>query len=204
MSEKIRSVAPMRVAKWGYIILSALFCVIGVLFIAFPLSSSAVIGRILGVVMVTFSAVKLVGYFSKDLYRLAFQYDLEFSILAAVLGIVILIKPTDVLDLIFIALGISFLADSLFKIRISGDARKFGIGSWWMILVLAVLTSAAGLVLVFLPKESQTILAVWLGISLLTDGILNLWTAVSTVKIVKHQMPDVIEVDYYETGDEVK
>lgn len=38
------------------------------------------------------------------------------------------------------------------------------------------------------------------GISLLTEGILNLSTVLTAVKIVRHQMPDVIEVDYYEEG----
>ena len=37
--------------------------------------------------------------------------------------------------------------------------------------------------------------AALLGISLLSEGILNLCVAVSTVKIVKHQYPDVIDAD---------
>lgn len=204
MSAKVRSIVPMRVAKWGYIVLSALFCVIGVLFIAFPQLSVIVVSRALGIVMVVFGGIKIVGYFSKDLYRLAFQYDLEFGILLGVLGLIVLVKPSDVLNFIFVALGIAILADGLFKIRISFDAKKFGIESWWAILVLAVATGTVGAVLMFLPKESQTALAIWLGISLLAEGILNLWVAVSTVKIIKHQVPDVIEVDYYETGDEMK
>lgn len=204
MSAKVRSVVPMRVAKWGYIVLSALFCVIGVLFIAFPRLSVIVVSRALGIVMVVFGGIKIVGYFSKDLYRLAFQYDLEFGVLLAVLGLIVLAKPSDVLNFIFIALGIAILTDGLFKIRISLDAKKFGIESWWAILALAILTGAVGAVLMFLPKESQTVLAVWLGISLLAEGILNLWVAVSTVKIIRYQQPDVIEAHYYETGDETK
>ena len=34
--------------------------------------------------------------------------------------------------------------------------------------------------------------------ALLSDGILNLSVAFSLVKIVKHQQPDVIDVEYYE------
>ena len=97
---------------------------------------------------------------------------------------------------VFIAMGILILADALFKIRIAMDARRFGIGAWWLILILAFLTAVAGLLLVFRPWESANTLTVLLGISLLSEAILNLCVAVSTVKIVKHQYPDVIDADF--------
>ena len=42
------------------------------------------------------------------------------------------------------------------------------------------------------------LITILLGICLLSDGILNLSVAFSLVKIVKHQQPDVIDVEYYE------
>ena len=36
----------------------------------------------------------------------------------------------------------------------------------------------------------------------MAEGILNLCVAISTVKIVNHQRPDVIEVTSYEVEDE--
>ena len=62
----------------------------------------------------------------------------------------------------------------------------------------AVLTGFVGLLLVFRPVESAQILTMLLGVSLLAEGILNLCVVVSTVKIVKHQHPDVIETEYRE------
>lgn len=198
---EMRSVTPMRVAKTGYIVMSVIFCVVGVLFIALPARSAVVIGKALGVAMAAFGVVKLVGYFSRDLFRLAFQYDLEFGILLIALGILVLTRTENVMDIICIAMGIAILADGLFKIQISVDSRRFGIRNWWLILTLAVITGAVGMLLVFRPWESVQALTVLLGISLLAEGILNLCVAVTTVKIVKHQQPDVIETDYYEVRE---
>lgn len=186
----------MRIAKYGYIAMSSVFCAAGILLIALPELSIAVIGRLLGIAMVLFGAVKLVGYFSGDLFRLAFQYDLEFGILLIALGSSVLLKPAGLMNFIFIALGIAILSDGLFKVQISIDARRFGIRSWWMILILALLAGAAGLALVFRPWESAKLLTILLGVNLLCEGILNLCVAVSTVKIVRHQRPDVIEADF--------
>lgn len=196
-----RSVTPMRIAKTGYIIMSVVFCVVGILFIALPERSAVVIGRALSVAMIVFGVIKLVGYFSRDLFRLAFQYDLEFGILLIALGIISLLRTGDVMDFICVAMGVAILADGLFKIQISVDARRFGIPSWWAVLLLAVAAGAVGLLLIFRPWESAQLLTVLLGAALLAEGILNLCVAVSTVKIVDNQRPDVIETEYYEVKE---
>lgn len=193
---RMRSVTPMRIAKIGYIVLSVVFCIVGVLFVARSDIGTQVLSLALGIAMIVFGGIKIVGYFSKDLFRLAFQFDLELGIISAVLGIIVLLNPFGTITFIFIAMGIAILADALFKIRIAIDAKRFGVGAWWMILSLAFLTAIAGVLLVFRPWESANILTVLLGISLLAEGVLNLCVAVSTVKIVKHQYPDVIDADY--------
>ena len=195
---KMRSTAPMRVAKVGYIVMSAVFCAVGLIFIIRPDVSAGFLGYLLGTAMIVFGAIKIVGYFSKDLFRLAFQYDLEFGVILIVLGVIVLAKPLDVLNFVFIATGIATLADSMFKLRIATDARKFGIDTWWTIFAFAVLTGVIGILLVIRPWESARILTALLGISLLSEGILNLCVAISTVKIVKNQYPDIIEAEFYE------
>ncbi len=201
---KMRSTTPMRVAKIGYVIMSVVFCVVGILFMVWSDVSTVALGYALGGAMIVFGIIKMVGYFSKDLFRLAFQYDLELGIVLTVLGIIVLAKPFDVMNFIFIAMGIAILTDSLFKARIAYDAKRFGITVWWMILALAIISGVIGFMLTIRPWESARMLTVLLGISLLSDGVLNLCVAISTVKIIKNQYPDVIEADYCEMEDETK
>ena len=191
----------MWVAKTGYIVMSLVFCAAGTAYIANPGLSAAVIGRVLGAAMILFGAVKLVGYCSRDLYRLAFQYDLGFGLLLIALGALVLLRPAGVLDFLFTALGIAVLTDGLYKVQIAVDAKRFGIPTWWLTLALAVAAGLIGLALVFRPWDSARLLTILLGAALLAEGILNLCVAVCTVKIVNHQQPDVIEVTSYEVED---
>lgn len=199
---KNRCTIPMWVAKAGYIVMSLVFCGAGVLFIVKPELSAMVVSRALGAAMIVFGLIKLVGYFSKDLFRLAFQYDLGFGLLLIALGILALAKPAGALDFIFIALGVAILTDGLFKLQIAVDSKRFGISTWWLTLVLAVITGVVGLALVFRPWDSARLLTILLGAALLAEGILNLCVAVSTVKIVSYQQPDVIEVTSFEVENE--
>lgn len=197
----MRSVVPMRIAKIGYIVMSVLFCLSGILFIALPELSTVIIGISIGIALLVFGVVKLIGYFSKDLFRLAFQYDLEFGILLLVLGVIILFHPADLMTFICVVLGITILLDGLFKIRISLDSKRFGISGWWFIFVMAIIAGITGMVLVFDSVVGAKVLTMLLGIALLSEGVLNLYTVVTTVRIIKNQRPDVIEADYYEIDE---
>ncbi len=192
---RIRSVAPMRAAKIGYILISVALCALGVLLIAVPEFSASLLGVLCGILFIVFGGVKLVGYFSRDLYRLAFQYDLTFGILLLALGVIMLVRPGSLMTFLCIALGLFILSDGIFKIQIALEAKTFGIREWWLILVFAILAGIFGLVLLFRPGEGSRLLVVLLGITLLSEGILNFSTVITAVKIIKHQRPDVIEVD---------
>lgn len=199
-----RSVAPMRAAKTGYIVLSVLFCVLGAALWVWPALSTLLLGRFLGACMVLFGAVKLVGYFSKDLYRLAFQYDLALGILLLALGVVALTKPDSTILFFGVLIGVCVLTDGLFKVQMSMDARAFGLPRWWLILVLALVSCGFGVALVFRPSESMPVLTALLGLSLFSEGLLNLCVALSAVKIVDNQVPDVIDVEFYTTDHDPK
>ena len=197
---KLRSVTPMKIAKYGYIAISAIFTLAGLAMIFYPTPSQSFIGIFFGIAILVFGIIKLVGYWSRDLFRLAFQYDLAFGLLLMVLGIVTLSHPGDALSFLCVMFGIPVLADGLFKIQIAMDSRQFGIRNWWLVLVLAALTCVVGVVLVFRPMTGVRALTALMGLSLLCDGVLNLSVALCTVKIVDYQRPDVIETDDYEIG----
>ena len=195
---KMRSVAPMRVAKTGYIAVSILLAVLGIVLIAWTTFSVNALGVICGILLILFGGVKLVGYFSKDLYRLAFQYDMPFGILLIILGIIMLIHPGNLASFICVVFGLSVLISSLFNIQTALDAKKFGINQWWLIFALSVIAAVWGLILVFRPSEAADVMAVLLGITLLFESAVNICTVVTSVKIVKNQHPDVyVEEDYY-------
>lgn len=194
----VRSTGPLWAVKTGYIVVSALFCVLGV--VPFIMAERCVpwIGRALGIGMLVCGAIKLGGYFSKDLFRLAFQYDLAFGILLMAVGIITLCHPREAMTFLCVMFGIPVLADGLFKIQVAVEAKRFGISQWWLVLLLAVLTGVIGLLLVLRPAEGARVMVMLMGASLFLDGALNLSVALCAVKVVGHQQPDVIETDDYE------
>ena len=189
----MRSVKFMRAAKTSYIVLSALYCVFGVLLIAVPDFSMKLLGILVGCMMIGFGAVKLMGYFSRDLYRLAFQFDLSLGLMLAVLGVIILRNPDQAMSFLCLMLGIATMADGLFKLQSALDARRFGLKSWLLILTLAVGAGVVGALLMLRPMQSARALTVLLGIGMMLEGVLNLCVALFSIKIIRHQRVDGAE-----------
>lgn len=196
----MRSTKAIRIAKTSYIILSALFIVLGVGLIALRDLSVSLIGIAAGAMLIAFGIVKLIGYFSKDLYRLAFQYDCIFGALLIALGATVLLRPGGLLTVLCVALGLYILADGLFRMRMAWEARAFGIRLWWLIMTAAAVSGLCGLVLMFRPAEGGQVLMILLGVTLVSESILNICTMLTAVKIIRHQMPDAIETEEYEVN----
>lgn len=190
MEVKTRNTTPIQIAKTGYIAVSAAICALGLLLLILPDFSIALAGTLLGVMMIVFGAVKIVGYWSKDLYRLAFQYDFAFGILMVPLGLFILFHPAESISFFYIILGIVILADGMFKLQMAIDARAFGLEQWWLIFALALFAGVIGCVLVFHPTGSAQVATALVGVSLLGEGVLNLIVALFAVKIVSYQRAD--------------
>ncbi len=173
----------LQAAKCGYILLSVLISGLGITMIAIPGFSASWLCWLGGILLMAFGLVKILGYLSKDRCRLAFQYDLAFGIFMMALGFLLMLRRDP--HIICILLGLGILADALLKIQIAMDAKVFGIRLWWAILSAAILTGVVGFLLIFRPYESAEVVRVLLGSSFLAEGILNLITVLTAVKILK-------------------
>lgn len=171
-----------KLAKYGYIFISVIIALFAIFIIINPDISLDILTLIAGIILILFGIVKIIGYFSKDLYRLAFQFDLAIGIAIILVGITLIIKPSMILHFISSLIGIFVMIDSLLKIQIALDAKEFGIERWVNILIIALISALFGYLLLFKLNESLIFAVRLLGVALLFDSILNLLTILMTVK----------------------
>lgn len=172
---------------------------VGLLLIIVPDFSAQLVGILCGVLLVAFGIVRLVGYFSKDLYRLAFQYDLTSGILLILLGIIMLCNPSSLMTVVCVVLRVLH-SDG----RIVQNSNRAGCKAFRAVQMVPY-PCACGADRnprrhsdVPSRPRHQGALMVMFGISLLSEGILNFSTALTAVKIVRNQVPDVIDVEFHE------
>ena len=176
----------LRLAKNGYIIMSMLFCCMGLWIWVDPMHAVRVISPCTGCLFIANGIIKMFGYFSKDLYNLAFQYDLAFGILMAAVGIITIARWEMDISLLLAVCSLTVLSDALFKIQICIDAKRFGMHDlWWRILIVAIVTGAlSASLLLAVTSESKRVLY-FAAYTFLAEGILNILVAIFMIKILE-------------------
>ena len=170
----------LKIARNGYIVMAVIFCALGIFLMANPEGAMKTICVLAGVLFIADGIIKIIGYFSRDFYCLAFQFDLGFGIL-------------------MIAMGVLILADALLRIQMSVEAKKFGLNLWWAILIVAIVTGVFGMLLLIDPAGGARLTVIFTGIAFLLEGILKLCVVIYTVKL-RNDGNVVYEEEFTEVG----
>ena len=178
----------VRLARNGYIVVSVLFCLAGVWKCTGYLTDIRLLCTLMGLLCICYGLIKIIGYFSKDLYCLAFQYDFAFGLLLSFLGCILVFRHQLLQSYLYPLMGIFILTDAVFKIQMCMDAKRFGMHQlWWRLMLVAIATGICGALVLIRPYQLSFAMDQWFGSTLICEGILNLLVAIFTVKITnKH------------------
>lgn len=179
-----------QLAKAGYLAISVVFYIAGAAYILLPEVPPLKLCIISGIVLIAYGIIKIIGYFSKDLYCLAFQYDLACGLFLIVFGTVILACSQQVIPHLSIGLGTLILLDSLLSVQMSKDAKQFGLESWYVILTAAIVAGVLGGVVIISPFHTALGQHIAAGCALLAQGVKSHCVVHYTVKTMKRPLPE--------------
>ncbi len=177
----------VRSAKIVHLCSSVIFLLAGIVVGALPMLDSdtfSALGNIVvGIASIVIGVTGIYGYFSNDMYRLAFQSDFAFGIFNVVFGILLIINPVQLPVLLPTVISILALLDGGNKSQIALEGQRFGLHKWYLVLLSALLEIAAGVVLMILAYHNVETVHVWMGIAMGIVGVTNFWTTMYTVRI---------------------
>lgn len=172
----------LKEVKITHLVVSALLFLAGILMIAWADIAVFAVRCLVGIGFLVIGAVRILGYFTNDLYRLAFQYDLAVGALSAILGVLILMYPDNLMTILPFGVGIYVLLDALLKLQTAFDAKVFGMRQWIGLLVSSVVVGCGGVVLLIAAVRSNQP-TVLIGIAIALDGAENFWNTMATVRV---------------------
>ena len=136
--------AVVKSAKIMHLCSSVIFLIAGLLVVLVPdFEDYQSFGMIVvGVASIVIGATGVYGYFSNDMYRLAFQSDFALGIFNVILGILLIINPTRLSILLPTAISVLTLLDGGNKAQMAIEGQRFGISKWYLVVASAVLEIA--------------------------------------------------------------
>lgn len=137
----------------------------------------------ISVLCILVGGAKILGYFSNDLYRLAFQFDFATGLFLIIIGIIFFffgLRDPQSIEKMF---GIYVFIDGLLKLQIAFDAKKFGIRKWFIVLMTAILVVGIGVMALVAPYSEQLSQFVLAAVSMMINGLVNIWITAYTVRV---------------------
>ena len=104
--------------KWSYVVLSAMFLLLGIYLVVNPETSLIMICRILGAAMAVFGVMKIVLYFIREVEGVAIRFDFAVGLFCIILGVLMLWRAPALTDILSVMIGLLVLVDSVFKLQV--------------------------------------------------------------------------------------
>lgn len=186
--KKMSAIEKNRIARDGYVFISIIFYVTGLLHMLWLGAAPMAVCIVGGIILISYGIIKVIGYFSNDLYCLAFQYDMGCGLFLVVIGVIILGCNLRIQPYLMPGLGLLILLDSLMKVQTAREARAFGLKSWILLLFLSILAGAFGVLIVIMPFQKLRIVHVITGCGLLAEGAMNHLMVKEMVKIMNARL----------------
>lgn len=171
----------VRATKIISITLSAMLFMMGIVLIFWSERLGEVLSPLLAVMAILFGGGRILGYFSNDLYRIAFQHDFAVGTFVIIFGALLLVDPVGSVPYMPSAVLLYVLLDGLFRIQIAMDAYKFGMPYWYVLLICGVLLAGGSLVVHFYEDSIHRFLM--MGVFLIAEAAVSVFVTMYTVRV---------------------
>lgn len=195
----------VKTFRKSYILISALYVVLGAVLLAWPSTSVRIICYGLGFGMLVLGLTYGIIYFTKDNLSGFLQMDLVIGIICLAFGMFILLNPTFLATVLPFAMGIILLLGAVVKVQSSLSMKKLRFRKWYLVLLCALILAGLGVALLCNPFGQETYMILYIGICLIADGITNLTsmmmiqTRIKSLNRIQREYP---EADLKELLDE--
>lgn len=179
----MKKVDIVKQAKIINIIIHSLMVAVGLFLLLFNGLTTTQEVILISVLCILVGGAKILGYFSNDLYRLAFQFDFASGLYLIFVGILFWCigwKDPQAISKLF---GIYVIFDGLLKMQTAFDAKKFGIRKWMIVLATAIALAGVGIMALVSQYAEPLSQFVFLAISFMVDGLVNIWITAYTVRV---------------------
>ncbi len=154
-----------RIKLNGLFIATAMI-VLGIVLLCAPDKAIGAVCILLGIVLAVLAVIEIVGFFCAGSIN---NYSFAKAIGYAVIAIWLFTRPASIInEIINIVFAIAIIVSGAEEIQNSIKLCKNGQKSWWVLLILGLITVGLGIAIFFVKDSAMT----YLGISLIVYGII--------------------------------
>lgn len=164
-------------SSWDWIISSILEVALGIILILKPQEFTELIFNIFGIVLIIVGIVNALKYFRTEKEIAIFEHSLTSGIIMILIGTIIIIAKTTLIEWVTIIYGIVILISGIRKVQLTADLIRINEHIWPIACIEAVISVVLGALIIANPFTAVKTLWMFIGISIIINGILDGITA---------------------------
>lgn len=145
----------------------------GILLLVFSSSVVRLISYICATVLLVYGIMHIMTYFKQQ--TVSGQYDLVKGVIGTAAGVILFVKPGILSGILFTILAIVIILDSVTKFQDALDLKKLNYQNWWIMMLLAIIMAVMGLIVLFNPFGTASMLISFVGVVLILNAAVDLW-----------------------------
>lgn len=165
------------------IVISFFFLVLGIIMVIFPEVSFQTIAYILGIGLI----ISGIFFMLESSEKLMFMSFLSLGVLQICLGFIIILYPSTFKTLVPILIGLFIIVKAAMDCRISIVMRACNSNNWFIVLCLAILSIACGIMIILNPHLGSLALITAIGAIIIVYSI----SAIIDACIVKSNVKEI-------------
>ncbi len=177
----------LKTYKTTILILSAFYILLGLVLIIWPSESKIVMCYIAGAAATLLGVISLIMSFARRDASGSPAVKLITGIVFLTIGLILLCGAKAVVTIVGILIGIALIINSIMRFQASVELKSSGASAWFVIAIVSAVMFVLGVILLFIPYEGMNGATIVSGVSLVLDGIFNLWSVLYANKKLKYQ-----------------
>lgn len=167
------------------IVFACCMLTLGILMVIWPAISALAVCCIMGALCICAGITELIRYFRLGTSGIFFRFDLALGICSILIGLLLLIHPSDAIVFLPIAVGIYMIVESVFCIQLSAELHRFQNNGWWLALIWGIVGAVFAFLLLLNPFTGASVLMIFIGVSLIVGGVQSLYVMISISNAIK-------------------
>ncbi len=173
----------LGMVQWVQVIV---YVVLGILLIIWPDQSKSIIFTILGCGLCIWGIIKVIVYFKEDVETGMLTQSFSLGTGLIVLGIVIMIFAVKIGEVMPIIFACMLLFGALYKTQMAFDLKKLKSAGWFTPVFGSLISLILSLLIFINLFNSESVLIIFIGVSLLIEAILNMASVIYLDKKLKN------------------
>ena len=177
--------------KWHHYLIAILFVLVGAVFIVYKQIDIPMICKVFSVVFAIAGIISILSYCIKDVAVGYYRLDLVYGLMALVAALLFFTNQDSIGDYFSVIAGIILIGNGVIKLQHSIDMKRIDrkmkkiTEAWLVVMIFAIIGSAAGFVMLYLTPQEPRTLFILLGVALIVAGVSDIFTHIVFNKKVK-------------------